>query len=166
MTSRDDSEYSKYCVIYDQVSNGIHYKYKILGDNVRMNRNFREFCDTFSRNNLRLAYTDEEGVFLGRVSCLKRFETGFEISSFLPSEFDKHVCNLMHAKTDLVSHASGIVNLADFYAMSRKKWQFFHDYYKLFMERLAVSGRDRVVKEAKIRFKPYHESLRLHYPRH
>lgn len=162
MTSRDDSEYSLWCVLFDQVANNIEYPFYVYGDNAKIQRNFEDFVATFERYDLNVHYTNEEGTFLGRVTCVKKFGTGYELLSFLPSQFDKHICNVLHAKVNIVDHLSGIVNLADLYAMSYIHWKFFNVYYDLVLARLKITGRDRAVREARLRMKTYPESLALH----
>jgi hypothetical protein len=166
LTSRDSSEYSLWCVLYDQVANGISYRYQILGDNVIMNRDYDQFCKTFSDRDLNLNYTNEDGVFLGRRDARRVTDTGFIIDSFFPAEFDKHVCNMLNAKTDILKHVSGIINLADLYALSYTHWKFFNDYYDLLMARLSLSGIDTIVHNSGLRMKSYSESLSMHRVQH
>jgi hypothetical protein len=161
MTSRDDSDYSRFMVCYDQAVNNVTYNFQTFGDNLLIDRDIDEFRQTLARGGAE--FTDEAGEFLGRHFARVRVGN-YDIPSFLPSQFSKHVISLSTSKKDVTKHLSAIRSHADNWALSKKHYNFFKAYYLNVIKQIISENEESLIPGHALRFPSWKECLARHIP--
>ena len=161
MTSRDDTDYSIFCVCYDQAVSGERYPFQCFGDNSLVDKPVDKFMSTF--DGLGIAYTDEEGDFLGRRLARLSIENR-HIVSFLPSNFSKHYAALEEANVEVWKHLSAITAHARNWALSKQHYDFFKSYFELVTARVVEEGEESILIDRKVIMPSWASCLLLHSP--
>jgi hypothetical protein len=161
MTSRDDTDYSIFCVCYDQAVSGLRYPFQCFGDNSLIDRPYEDFVNSFK--GLGVDYTDEKGDFLGRrLARLK--DDNHCIVSFLPSQFSKHVAALEEANAEVWKHLLAVTAHARNWALSKQHYDFFKSYFEKVVAQVVAEGEENILIDHKIIMPSWASCLLLHSP--
>lgn len=161
MTSRDDTDYSIFCVCLDQARTQKIYPFQCFGDNILADRTYDSFMCSFS--DVGVDFTDEQGEFLGRVVGRLECEGGTMVS-FVPSQFSKHVTALRCANIEVWKHLMAITAHARNWALSKKHYDFFRAYFNRVVDYIIAEGEEGCLVDNKVFMPTWHDCLCLHMP--